>query len=366
MSSVTSANIPGRDFEYQKANKPQQWLTRDELIELSKIKHRSVIGHVALTWGLILIALQAAIMIDFLPFDVFAFIFIGCMQNGLISWTHEASHYSLTRNKKLNDRLADLFIAGPAGATVAGYRQHHVLHHRYLGDPEKEIALEVWLCLKGGYLYSAIFRYMIGFYAFRVIFRYFNRTQANPTHSKADGEPSRSIESLIGFGVANAFLFGLCALQGQWYLFFLMWVGPLFTIALLVSNFRTIVEHQPSSDVCETGKVQLPNMTRVIKSNWLERTLIAPVGFYHHHEHHMYPGVPYHRLHEMRAILQQRGYFERPEIVWGEGYVRTIWRLAQEPGYGIRLLNPLHQFPHDEDDHHEAVVDYDFEGDLKN
>ncbi|MBC7872057.1 MAG: fatty acid desaturase family protein [Chitinophagaceae bacterium] len=361
MSAVVSPKYPGQDFQDVRV-KPFQYITREELTELSKIKHWNVIGHVALTWGLIFAALQAAIMIDFLPFDILAFVFIGCMQNGLISWTHEASHYSLTRNKKLNDRLADLFISGPAGATVAGYRQHHVLHHRYLGDPEKEIALEVWLCLKGGYLYSAIVRYMVGLNALRVIFRY-NKKSDDARHSEL---PARSGASLIGFAVANALLIGICALQGQWYLFFLLWVAPLFTVALLVSNFRTIVEHQPSSDVCDTGRVQLPNMTRVIKSSWLERALIAPVGFYHHHEHHMYPGVPYHRLHEMRAILQKRGYFDRPEIVWGEGYLRTIWRLSREPGYGVRLLNPLHQFPHDEDDHDEAVVDYDFEGDVQN
>jgi fatty acid desaturase len=217
MSAVSNVSIPvpGKDFEDQRSSKPQQWITRDEMIELSRIKHWRVIGHVALTWGMIVLALQLAIVaIDRLPLwagilaGVGAFVFIGCQQNALISWTHEASHYSLTRSKKLNDRLADLFIAGPAGATVAGYRQHHVLHHRYLGDPEKEIALEVWLCLKGGYLWSAILRYMLGINAFRVIFRYFGQ---NPPQGKPDGQPARSIESLVGFAVTNGLLFAVCA-----------------------------------------------------------------------------------------------------------------------------------------------------------
>ena len=123
--------------------------------------------------------------------------------------------------------------------------------------------------------------------------------------------------------------------------FTLLWVAPLFTIALLISNFRTIVEHQASSDVCDVGKVQTPGFTRVIECSWLERVLIAPVGFYYHFEHHLFPTIPYHRLGEVRRLLKTRGLFEQEGVQKENGYFRTLWKLAMQPGYGTRLLNPF-------------------------
>jgi hypothetical protein len=51
----------------------------------------------------------------------------------------------------------------------------------------------------------------------------------------------------------------------------------------------------------------------------------------------MFPGIPYHRLKEVRRLLIQRGCFEREHIVWADGYINTIWRLAMKPGYGLRI-----------------------------
>jgi len=106
---------------------------------------------------------------------------------------------------------------------------------------------------------------------------------------------------------------------------------------LLMTNFRTIVEHQPSSDVCDTGRVPVPAITRCVRSHPLERFIIAPVGFYYHYEHHLVPSIPCHRLGELRRLLQARGHFDQPGIVWVEGYLRTLWRLAMTPGYGMRI-----------------------------
>lgn len=331
------------DFEDARL-KSHQLLSKEELVELSRIKHGQVIRDVILIWLQILLAIEIAILSQSVVVVILAVIYIGCMQNGLISWTHEASHYNLTRSKRLNDLLADLFIAGPAGVAVNAYRWHHVLHHRYLGDPTKEIALEMWLCLRGGYLYSEIARYLLGAYVIRMILRYFGKGMEHLTQVKE--QPKRTPASLVSFAIGNTLLLLMCALQGQWYLYFVLWVFPLFTIALLTSNFRTVVEHQPSSDVCDTGLVKLAPITRVIRSHPIERYLIAPVGFYFHYEHHLFPGIPYHRLKETRALLTQKGHFNSPDIVWGEGYIKTIWNLAMTPGYGIRLLNPLHDFEH--------------------
>jgi fatty acid desaturase len=324
-------------------------LSRQEIQELSRIRRGRVVRDIVLMWLQILAAIQLAIWLESWLVVALAFLFIGCMQNALIAWTHEASHYNLSRSKQLNDTLADLFISGPAGVSVNGYRWHHVMHHRHLGDPEREIALEMWLCLRGGFLFSEIVRYLVGGYALRLVLRYFYKGVDNIR--KDNPPPRRSLASYVGFVGGNGLLFAMCALQGHWYLYFILWVAPLFTVALLLSNFRTIVEHQPSADVCETGSVPLPPITRVMRANPLEAYLVAPVGFFYHYEHHLFPGIPYHRLAEARQLLQSRGHFDQPGIVWGDGYLKTIWSLAMKPGYGLRLLNPLHDFGLDHHDH---------------
>ena len=315
-------------------------LTKEELRDLMKIRHGRVIFDVVLFWVMVVGSIEAALFFKVWWVSVLAFISIGILQNALITWTHEASHCSLTRNKKLNDTLADLFLCGPGGISVDQYRWHHVAHHKYLGDPEKEVELVAWLCLRGGNLFAQIGRTLIGGTALDIVRRKKRFSQPGAGHRPP---PPRSLPAWIGFIGGNGALFGLCALQGQWHQYFLLWVVPLFTLAMLISNFRTIVEHQASADVCDLGHVPMTNFTRMIETNPLERLLIAPVGFYYHIEHHLFPSVPYHRLRELRRILKKKGSFESGEVVKERGYLRTLWRLAMKPGFGLRLLNPFRQ-----------------------
>jgi len=49
---------------------------------------------------------------------------------------HEATHYNLTKSRKLNDLLANLFVGSLTGQNVRTYRVVHFQHHRKLGAPE--------------------------------------------------------------------------------------------------------------------------------------------------------------------------------------------------------------------------------------
>ena len=49
---------------------------------------------------------------------------------------HEASHYSLLRNKRANDLVGDVFCLFPILATIHFYRLFHMAHHQYTNDPE--------------------------------------------------------------------------------------------------------------------------------------------------------------------------------------------------------------------------------------
>jgi fatty acid desaturase len=49
---------------------------------------------------------------------------------------HEAAHYNIAGNKRLNDLLADIFLGLIAGMHIKFYRVIHFDHHRYLGTPK--------------------------------------------------------------------------------------------------------------------------------------------------------------------------------------------------------------------------------------
>ncbi len=312
----------------------QAWLSHDELASLSQIPTLKVIVSIATLWAILIGVVELSLR-STSPLVLFAcFLVMGITLNAVGSyWTHEATHYHLCRNRKWNDILGDLLLAGPTGVTVGQYRWQHFRHHAHVNDPEAEIDQSAWLCLRGPQLYVQILQHVLGWHAVRTILRY-GQSAGDPRKATM---PPRSTASMIGFLVVNAAVFLRCAIAGQWYMYFAMWVAPLFMIAVTIANVGTIVEHQPSSDVCDVGLAPLPVVTRLMRAGWLERVVFGHVGFYYHFDHHMYPGVPVHRLPEVRRLLEARGAMEQPDVEVADGYLKTLWRLSRDPSFGVKV-----------------------------
>jgi fatty acid desaturase len=69
-----------------------------------------------------------------------AWLISGRTMRGLECLVHEASHYNLSRKRRLNDALADYLCAWPVMSQVSHYRQSHIVHHRSFGhatDPDR-------------------------------------------------------------------------------------------------------------------------------------------------------------------------------------------------------------------------------------
>src|SRR5436190_7489384 len=100
-------------------------LDKSNLMAASQLRPWRTARDLVLTWIAVLGILEFALRIPSVWAWALAFLAMGVAQNHLVLWTHEASHYGLSRRKALNDQLADLFISGPTGVVVAQYRWQH-------------------------------------------------------------------------------------------------------------------------------------------------------------------------------------------------------------------------------------------------
>jgi len=62
-------------------------------------------------------------------------IVMGGAQHRLAAIAHEASHYTLTKNKVVNDLIGDWLCLFPLMSSVQLYRLNHMGHHQFVNDP---------------------------------------------------------------------------------------------------------------------------------------------------------------------------------------------------------------------------------------
>ena len=72
------------------------------------------------------------------PVVALAVVLVGALQHRLAGLGHEASHYTLLRNKFLNDFVGDVFCMFPVLSTTHFYRVFHMAHHQFTNDPERD------------------------------------------------------------------------------------------------------------------------------------------------------------------------------------------------------------------------------------
>lgn len=230
---------------------------------------------------------------------------------------HEAAHYRIVKNRRLNDWVGDVFIAWPILSTVQSYRRNHLAHHQHtnteadpdwsakLGDGAFMFPLQAWrLALQlGGYL--------IAINTVRELRQILPRLNRNNMASRL----YRTVR--CGFYLT---LFVVFTVTGTWRLVLLYWLVPFFTLLFMFLYVRGVAEHFGGLNYeGETGGI------RTVLPHLWERLFFAPHHINFHIEHHLYPSVPFYNLPKLHAALMKDGSY-RSQAHVTRGYSTGLLR----------------------------------------
>jgi fatty acid desaturase len=250
---------------------------------------------------------------------VVALFVIGARQLGLAILMHEASHYTLLRDRTWNDRVGNWLCAYPVWGDLFPYRAYHMQHHVKTGtDQDPDLGLAAPFPITKESFRRKVWRDLSGQTGVKRA-RATLRRDLGRSQGKVGRKSGAGVVNLRGVAITNLVLFALVALLFHPALY-LLWVGAWLTTYSLVMRVRSIAEHGMVPD-----RLDPVRNTRTTLAGPLERLFLAPNRVNYHLEHHLLMKVPHHQLPRLHALLQARGAIA-PECVT-RGY-REVLRLA--------------------------------------
>jgi fatty acid desaturase len=242
-------------------------------------------------------------------------IIIGTRQHALGIMAHEGVHYNVARNKFWNDLLANWLAAYSLTYPVEGYRTNHLIHHRYLDTPEDPERAgidnypEDWTYpMPRRRFFIMLARDVLGIYQIQTpkLYKYIWVIQG------------KKLPHILKIVLFHGAIITAAVMTGFFWTYILLWLLPLFTIALLCFRLRTAAEHsglyRPEK---RYNRLQVDTLatTRTTFGCPITQFLLAPYNMSYHIEHHLYPSVPVFRLKALhKELMRKPAYFVRARV----------------------------------------------------
>jgi len=270
--------------------------------------------------AVIAVAVAAALAYWPQPWVLLPAIFlIGTRQHALFVIAHDAAHYLLYENRKLND-FAGRVCATVQGLSMCTYRVIHRLHHNNLyGELDPDTALHGGYPRGRSYLIKKLLKDLSGVTAWKT-YAYFLggapglNTKTNvalrpldDTSSKLRNDARNDRNLVIVFHIAVLAFF---AATGYIVEYLVLWILPLVTVVQAILRLRAISEHGATTDFSSPLTAARTNVAPA----WVE-WLIFPHHVNYHIEHHLYASVPHYHLAELHREMKQRGLLDGAELL---------------------------------------------------
>ena len=288
-----------------------------------------------------------------LLYPIFAFLIAG-RAGVFLQLVHEAAH-GLVSKGKFNDWFGNWMAAYPIGLDLKGYQEGHTRHHVCtnqkcdpVSDSEKYRVCDV----KNPKLWLLFLKDLLGITAISVRFMY-EQPSANLKHRDIvesleyeetnaqaqllpDGSWQRTIKKYASISLIQLLILGFLFNFNVIHYFFL-WLIPLVTAHMVLMRVRGIAEHglgiqlgvknleEKTKGSFYTRSFGTPvNHYSFPLFVWLERFLIGSLDVYYHHEHHLYPTVPYYNLHKIHKLISEKIKTSNPDV-YAKGYFACLF-----------------------------------------
>lgn len=231
---------------------------------------------------------------------------------------HEAAHFNLFSSRKWNDRIAKMFITGPAFISLENYRTSHIKHHQFnltSEDPTfvRKQGQEIFTFPQENsrVLLTHLLKILFGF-GLVLVWRDLKRNRS--TFSSKRGR--YSMVSILFRLLPMIGLLAVLISLGWFVLFLKFWLVPLLTVVPAINYWRSAAEHY-SLPKSHSGMEK----TRTTLYHPLIAFFIAPYHVNYHLEHHLNAKRPWF---ELKVISQQhRPFFsDRGHYTMG---LRGLW-----------------------------------------
>jgi fatty acid desaturase len=255
---------------------------KEALRSLQQRRPWEVTRRLALDWLQIFAFYAIAAWIDHIAVYVVATLLIGTRQHALALLAHDGAHGLFARNKRWNDFLTNFLCMWPLGATVEGYREFHLQHHRHLGseqDPEMSFSVYDVPVTPAGVARRAMLDSiglglpMVSGFILKI-------------------RPTRALHNVPAL-LWQVALVAVCVAIGQLWIA-LLWFGGEFSSFAVGFRLRSGSEHHGLRD-----------RTHRFEPTLLSRYLYLPHNTYCHYEHHRYASVPCYNLPQLRKLLDR-------------------------------------------------------------
>lgn len=248
--------------------------------ELTAARTGAVVRDLFFDWALIILAWYIAVTGPWWTIPL-AVVVIGNRQRALGNLLHDASHYLISTNLKVNDAIGHWLIALPPLNSLHRYRRTHFEHHARLGNNKTD----------PDYYADKVFQ-QGGNGAFAI----YCRMLLTPRYWLGDGfgdligGPLQTRLFILGWWAAAWLVLYVFSTLGQASAFLALWFAARLTVFHAITTFRELCDH--------TGMTPggIFSYSRNVVGSRILNLFFHPHNNGYHLVHHLMPTIPYHRL----------------------------------------------------------------------